>query len=90
MNLSSYIFGLILATLLAAIFHLWRDGGFWKLMIYIGLSWFGFFVGNWAAGSAGIKFLVVGPVYLGGGILGSVIFLFLGHWILQIKPSPQE
>lgn len=90
MNLSSYIFGLILATLLAAIFHLWRDGGFWKLMIYIGLSWVGFFVGNWAAGSAGIKILVVGPVYLGGGILGSVIFLFLGHWILQVKPGPQE
>ena len=90
MNLSSYIFGLILATLLAAIFHLWRDGGFWKLMIYIGLSWVGFFVGNWAAGSAGIKILVVGPVYLGGGILGSIIFLFLGHWILQVKPGPQE
>ncbi len=35
MNVSTYIFGWILATLLGAVFHLWKDGGFWKLVLLL-------------------------------------------------------
>ena len=42
MNISSYLFGWILATLLGAIFHLWRDGGIGSLLLYLLLSWGGF------------------------------------------------
>lgn len=81
MNISSYLFGFILATLLGALFHMWRDGGIGRLLLYLLLSWVGFLVGHWAAKSLGFDFMSVGPVYLAGGILGSIAFLFLGHWI---------
>jgi uncharacterized membrane protein YeaQ/YmgE (transglycosylase-associated protein family) len=90
MNVSTYIFGWILATLLGAVFHLWKDGGFWKLVIYIVLSWIGFFLGHLIAKSAGFNFMNVGSLYLGGGIIGSIIVLFAGHWFSRIESFPGQ
>lgn len=87
MNISSYLFGFIIATLLGAIFHIWRDGGIGRLLLYLLLSWFGFFIGHMAANSFGLKFMSVGPVNLAGGIAGSVVLLFLGHWIGQVDQN---
>ena len=90
MNLSTYIFGFILATLLGAVFHLWKDGGFWKLVIYILLSWLGFFVGHLVAKNAGFNFMIVGSLHLGGGIIGSIVALFVGHWFSRIESLPGQ
>jgi len=48
------------------------------------LSWVGFWLGNWAAGAWGVKFLLVGGLNLGLALIGSLIFLFVGHWVSQI------
>lgn len=88
MNISTLLFGWIFATLLGALFHLWRDGGFWKLILYIGFSWLGFWLGHLAAVAWGMQFLQIGQLHLGGGILGSVLFLFLGHWLSLIDLQP--
>lgn len=87
MNISSYLFGFILATLLGALFHLWRDGGIFRLLLFLGLSWLGFFVGHMAAIALDFTLLSIGPVNLAGGIIGSVVFLFLGQWFTQIQPE---
>ena len=84
MNIVTILFGWLMATLLGALFHLWRDGGFWKLLLYLGLSWAGFWLGNWAADAWGVKFLLVGGLNLGLALIGSLIFLFVGHWVSQI------
>lgn len=90
MNIASYLFAWILATLLGALFHLWRDGGFWKLLFYIGLSWAGFFVGHLIASSINFTLMTYGSVHLAGGILGSLVFLFVGHWLGRINASPDK
>ncbi|MEN6531706.1 MAG: hypothetical protein ABFD17_08040 [Anaerolineaceae bacterium] len=90
MNVATYIFGWVMATLLGAVFHLWKDGGFWKLVIYIILSWIGFFLGHLIAKSAGFNFMNVGSLYLGGGIIGSIIVLFAGNWFSQIESFPGQ
>lgn len=84
MNIATIIFGWLIATLLGALFHLWRDGGFWKLFLYIGLSWAGFWLGNWAAGSWGVHFIDIGGLHLGLSLVGSILLLFVGHWISQV------
>ena len=85
MNIVTTLFGWLLATLLGALFHLWRDGGFWKLVLYIGLSWAGFWIGNWAAARLGVQFIMVGGLNLGLALVGSIAFLFVGHWLSQVK-----
>ena len=84
MNIVTILFGWLMATLLGALFHLWRDGGFWKLLLYLGLIWAGFWLGNWAAGAWGVSFLLVGGLNFGLALIGSLIFLFVGHWVSQI------
>ena len=90
MNIATYIFGWILATLLGAVFHLWKDGSFWKLVIYIILSWIGFFLGQLIAKIAGFNFMNVGSLHLGGGIIGSIVMLFAGHWFSRIESFPGQ
>lgn len=90
MNISTYIFGWLFATLLAALFHLWRDGGFWKLVLFMVASWVGFLIGHLMAVSYEFNFMMVGSLHLGGGLIGSVIALFVSHWLGQIETKPKN
>lgn len=89
MTFPSFVFGFVIASLLGAVFHLWRDGGLGHLILYLGLSWAGFFAGHMIAASAGIKFMDVGPLHVGLGIIGSLVFLFVGHWLSLIEVQPK-
>lgn len=87
MNITSYIFGGLLAALFGALFHLWRGGGFWKLILYLALSWLGFYLGHLVFLHYDVKFMTVGGVQMAGGIVGSLVFLFLGDWFTRINPE---
>ncbi|MEA4811258.1 MAG: hypothetical protein VB108_01660 [Anaerolineaceae bacterium] len=83
MNSASFIFGLIIATLIGALFHLWKDGGFWSLLLFLFLSIIGFFLGHWLAGSFNITLLNVGGLHLFGASAGSLGTLLLGNWLAK-------
>lgn len=90
MNYSSFLFGLIFAVLLGALFHLWKDGGFWKLLLYVVLSVAGTIVGHLVADNSGFTFLTIGTLRLGGAVIGSVLFLFVGHWLSLVDLKPKQ
>jgi hypothetical protein len=81
MTLPSIFLGLIVSSLFGAFFHLWRGGGPGRLLLYLLLSWFGF----WGGHNLGIRwewnFLSLGPLHLGTAIFGSVIALAIGYWL---------
>lgn len=83
MNSATSIFGLVIATLIGALFHLWKDGGFWKLALYLLSSIIGFFTGHWLAGGFNLNLLTVGGLRLAGAVAGSVVTLFLVNWLGQ-------
>jgi hypothetical protein len=85
MTLPALIFGGLVATLLGALFHLWRGGNFGRLVLYIILSWIGFWIGQLAAGVVGWGIINVGPLHLGMSILGSLIVLGIGYWLSLIQ-----
>lgn len=84
MPFPSIVFGFVIATLLGAIFHLWRDGGLGKLILYLILSWVGFFAGHILSNISGFSFWDIGMLHVGSGILGSAVFLFVGHWLSNV------
>lgn len=90
MNFPSILFGLIFAVLLGALFHLWKDGGFWKLLLYLGLSLLGTVVGHLISENSNFSFLTIGTMRLGGAIIGSIIFLFVGHWLSLVEIKPKD
>ncbi len=83
MTLPALLFGFLISTLMGAAFHLWKGGGFSKLMTDLFVSWIGFWLGHFAGVSAGLAIGTLGPLRLGSAVVGAVIFLSLGYWLFQ-------
>jgi uncharacterized membrane protein YeaQ/YmgE (transglycosylase-associated protein family) len=85
MTVPSLILGLLGALLIGALFHLWADGGAGRLLLYLLLSLLGFGAGH-ALGTAWNWILLpLGPLDLGMAMLGSVVFLCVGHWLSLVR-----
>ncbi len=85
MTLPSLLLGLIVSLFTGAVFHLWRGGGGGRLVFYLALSVIGFAVGGWFGDSHNWVFFPVGPLNLGMGTLGSVLFLAGGYWLSLVE-----
>ncbi len=85
MTFPSLVIGIILSSLYGAIFHLWKGGGLGRLILYLILSWIGFWVGHIVGGFWGNTFLNIGPLYFGMATLGSLVFLCVGYWLSMVK-----
>ena len=85
MTLPSILLGFCVATLFGAAFHLWKDGGFWRLLLDLLLSWIGFFAGHFVAQQIGWGFLSIGPLHLGMAILCCILLLLVGHWLTSMR-----
>ncbi len=85
MTIPSLVLGLIIALLMGALFHLWRDGGGGRLVFFLVLSSAGFAAGHWIGNWQHWMLFPVGPLNTGCGILGSLIFLIAGNWLSRIE-----
>jgi hypothetical protein len=84
MTFPAIIFSFFVASLFGSLLHLWRNGGLFRMVLYLVLSWIGFFGGQLIAQSLSIHFLDLGTIHLGMGILGSLLLLGLGYWLSLI------
>ena len=81
LTLPAALFGLVVATLLAAALHLWRGGKVKLLVLYIGCSWAGFWLGHFMGKALRWSFLQVGPIMFGMALLGCAAALAFGYWL---------
>jgi hypothetical protein len=81
---------MIISTLYGAAFHLWRDGGLRRLILYLVLSWAGFWIGQVIAGFLGWNFASFGPLNLGMATITSILFLIVGHWLSLIEVDREK
>lgn len=87
MTLPSFLFALLLALLYGALYHLLRGGGFWRLLLFLSLSIFGFAAGHLVGLWRGWVFLPLGTLNLGMSTIGSILFLLVGDWLSRVEPS---
>jgi hypothetical protein len=85
MTLPALIFGILLASLYGAIFHLFLGGGIGRLILFVILSWMGFLAGQILASYLGWTFDLLGPLHLGTASLSSFLFLAIGYWLSLIE-----
>jgi hypothetical protein len=85
MTLPTLLLALLIALLYGALYHLIRDGGFWRLFLYFILSILGFGAGHWVGLWRGWTFLPLGPINLGLSTLSSLLFLAIGDWLSRIE-----
>lgn len=84
MTIPSILFGLVVALLAGALFHAVRGGSGWRLLLHLGLSILGFALGQGTAYFFGITLFVLGTIDIGLGVVGSLLFLLLGSWLIRV------
>jgi len=89
MTLPAFLFGCLIAILLGSLFHLWKGGGFWQILLYFLFSLAGFWIGHLAAAFFDINLWNVGPIHFGPSILLSIVFLLIARWLFNF-PAPDS
>ncbi len=87
MTIPAFLFFSLVGLLYGTLFHLWRGGGAGKLLLYVLLSWSGFWVGHLLGGYLQWRFAHIGAVNFGMATLVSLLFLALGHWLSQSESA---
>ena len=78
MNWLSWIFGLLLATLIGALFFLVRPSKSYRMFgLCILFSWIGFAAGHFIAEASGFRLWSAGAINLGGAIPCALLALVL-------------
>lgn len=90
MTLPALLFAFLLALLYGARYHLVRNGGFWRLILYFILSVIGFAIGHFMGLWRGWVFISVGSLNLGMSSLCSLIILIFGDWLSRIETSRES
>jgi len=85
MTLPSLLFALLVGLLYGALYHLFRGGGFWRLLFYLSLSVFGFAVGHLVGLWRGWIFIPLGSLNFGMSSICSLIILVIGDWLSRIE-----
>lgn len=82
MQIQTFIFGFLLSSLFGAVFHVWKGGKLWRLLVFLILAWVGFWGGHFLGIRTGIKFFPIGPLNAGPAVLLSLVLLFGGYWLI--------
>jgi len=90
MSIPALILGLILSTLYGGLFHLWRGGNAGRLLLYLLLSWVGFWLGQLVGNLVNISFDLIGQLHIVCSSLGSLLFLAIGYWLSLVQSEPKS
>jgi hypothetical protein len=90
MTLPTLLLGLLIALFYGTFYHLVRGGSFWRLLLYLGLSMFGFVLGHLVGVWREWSFIPVGMLNLGLSSIGSFFLLVLGDWLLRVEGSSES
>ena len=90
MTLPAILFSLMIALLYGALYHLVRDGGFWRLILFFFLSVFGFALGTLVGLWRGWVWIPLGTINLGVSTIGSFLLLLLGDWLTRFETGQES
>ena len=88
MTIPSLIFAFLTASLYGLIYHLIRDGGLGRLLLFLIFGWAGFALGHFLGIWRGWVLIPVGELNLGLSTLGSLVLLVFGDWVSRIRINP--
>lgn len=85
MTVASYFLGFIVSSFMGFAFHLWKGGKIGRIVLYLILSWIGFWGAQILGTSIEMELFGVGDLLIGIDIFGALVVLFLGHWLSQVN-----
>jgi hypothetical protein len=85
MTLPAALLGLLISSVLGVLYHLVRGDRLARLLLYLGLAWFGFALGHLIGFWRGWMLFPLGPLNLGAGSLGSLVLMGAGDWLSRLQ-----
>ncbi len=85
MTIPAIFFGVLVSTFIGAAFHLIKNGGLGRLVLYLLLSWIGFWGGHILGQSLNWTFFSVGSLRFGMALAGCLAVLLLGYWLSLVR-----
>ncbi len=79
--------GVIASALMASLFHLWKNGGPGKLIIYLIFAFLGYLLFSALFALTEVDVFKIGPYDPGAGVIGSIVLLFFSHWLTKTKKN---
>lgn len=89
MTFPSLLFAVLVAAFYGLLYHLIRNGGFWRLVLYLILSISGFAIGHFIGLWRGWVFIPIGSLNIGMSSVCSLIVLIFGDWLSRIERSAE-
>lgn len=90
MTLPTLLLALLIALFYGTFYHLVRGGSFWRLLLYLFLSVFGFTMGHLLGLWRKWYFIPIGTLNLGISSIGSLLMLVLGDWLSRIEVDAES
>ena len=90
MTLPAFLYGCLIAVLMGSLFHLWKGGGFWHIVMFLLFSIAGFWLGHLAAVYFDVDLWNVGPIRFAPALLLSVVFLFIARWLFHFNSGEES
>lgn len=90
MTLPALLFSVLITLLYGSLYHLVRGGGFWRLLLYVVLSTFGFTLGHLIGLWRGWVWIPLGSINLGVSSVGSFLLLLFGDWLSRIEAEQES
>lgn len=81
------LLGIVISTIYGTAFHMIKGGRLSHILLFVLLSWLGFWIGHAAGAQLGWDFAAVGQINLGMATLGSLVFLLVGEWLSRVEIS---
>ena len=85
MTIPSLIFAFLIASLYGVLYHLFRNGGLGRLLLFLIFGWAGFALGHLLGIWRGWILIPLGELNLGLSTLGSLVLLVLVDWVSRIR-----
>jgi hypothetical protein len=77
----STVLSIVLATILAALFHLWRGKKAQELLIYWPAAVLGFLIGQFVGARIGLDIAVIGETHIIEGSVLAIAAMFVANWL---------
>ena len=77
MNTPILLLGFVVSTLYGAAFHFLTGGSLKRMLLYLVVSWIGFWVGHFVGGRLNYTFWSIGVLHAGMASVGSFLFLLI-------------
>lgn len=90
MTLPGVTLGLLVSSGLSLLFHLIRGGAIGRLLLYLIVGWFSFFLGHLVGEWIDLHLLRVGPLNMFPAVLAAIVGLFAASILAGPESPPRR